>query len=265
MERMIKGTVQYVGTNFHGWQIQKNGRTVQEEIQRALSQIASKPVPVQGAGRTDSGVHALGQVISFPWSGAFPGRLRRALSHMLRPEIRIVSLEEVPDDFNACFSALSKRYIYSLDFGRDADPFSVPFAWHVPYRVDMDLLVQLLPQLEGEHDFAGFQSTGSQPKKTTVRIIYSARLHRGALMGMSGNPDLWRIEFHGNGFLYRMVRNLSGTLIEIARGRFPVEFLGECLRSPGPFVGHCAPAHGLVMGEVFYDDVVESGDKMKTP
>ncbi len=256
MEATLKGTVRYDGTRFAGWQRQSNGRTVQGEIETAMARIAGRHVAVQGAGRTDAGVHALGQVFSCRWPGDPPERLRHALSQMLSPEIRITRLVPVADDFNARFSAKSKRYCYAIDTGSEADPFSARYAWHVPYRLDLALMASLLPKLVGRHDFAGFQSTGSQ-MKTTVRTLYSATLEQGGLVEARDGERLWRFNFHGDGFLYHMVRNMVGTLVEIGRGRFDPAFLDQCVDAPGPFLGHCAPAHGLAMAEVFYDEVTE--------
>ncbi len=248
----LKGTVRYDGTGFAGWQRQDTERTVPGVLEAALSQVAGAPVAVQGASRTDAGVHALGQVFSCQWPGAPPQRLRHAVSSMLRPEVRVTALDTVTDGFNARFDARGKEYAYAVDFGREADPLAARYAWHVPYRIDMDLLRSLLPRLEGRHDFAGFESTGSQ-SRSTVRTLYAVRLKQRAVVGPAGNPGLWRFEFKGDAFLYHMVRNLVGTLIEIARGRFDAAFLGECLASPGPFRGHCAPAHGLFLVRVDYD------------
>lgn len=253
MTYTLKGTVRYLGTHFHGWQAQDDQRTVQGEIESALSRIASAPVRIQGAGRTDAGVHALGQVFSCTWPRPLPPTLRHALCKMLAPEIQITRLETVPEDFNARFSAKSKRYCYTFSFSRDVDPFSAPYSWQVPYRMDLDLVASLLPRLEGEQDFAGFQSTGSQ-MKTTVRTLYEVRLRRGGVVGPADGRDLWHLEFYGDGFLYKMVRNLSGTLVEIGRGRFGPEFIDEALASGGPFLGHCAPAQGLVLKEVHYPE-----------
>lgn len=251
----LKGTLQYDGTLFAGWQIQYQGeRTVQGELEKALSQIAGRAITVQGAGRTDSGVHALGQVFSCSWPCPPPRRLRHALSRMLGPEMRVTALEVAPPDFNARFWATGKRYVYTLDLGREPHPFAARYAWHVRHPLDLEMLRRLLAQAEGTHDFAGFQSAGSQKKRSTVRTIFGASLAQGGLVGPLGAPELWRITFHGDGFLYRMVRNLTGTMVEIARGRFPESFFAECLHSPGPFLGHCAPAQGLCLAEVEYGD-----------
>lgn len=251
MEITLKGIVRYDGSRFAGWQVQPRRRTVQGEMEAAFSRVASQPIRVQGAGRTDSGVHALGQVFSCRWPRPVSERLRHALSQMLSPEIRIVELIEAPETFNARYDALSKRYVYTIDLGREPDPFCAPYAWHVPYRTSMDLITSLLPRIEGRHDFAGFQGAGS-PRPETERTLFEARCTRGAMIGPADAANVWRLSFHGDAFLYRMVRNLTGTLIEIGRGRFSPEFLDECLQSPGPFAGHCAPAHGLVLEKVYY-------------
>ncbi|HNT90059.1 MAG TPA: tRNA pseudouridine(38-40) synthase TruA, partial [Candidatus Hydrogenedentes bacterium] len=165
--------------------------------------------------------------------------------------IRVTDLTEAPADFNARFRATAKCYVYSLDLGREPDPLSARYAWHVPFPIDLERLRALLPLLEGTHDFAGFQSVGN-PAKRTVRTLFSARLDPGGLIQSRDAAVLWRIEFRGDGFLYHMVRNITGTVIEIARGRFAPEFLEESLQSPGPFRGHCAPAHGLALASVEY-------------
>ncbi len=249
----LRATVRYDGTNFCGWQLQPGERTIQGEIEAAMAKMVGKRVVIQCAGRTDSGVHALGQVFSFRWPGEPPARLRHALSQMLRTDIRIVEIARVPDDFNACFSALGKRYAYTFDFGHEADPFSARYAWHVPVTVDLEHVAALLPKLEGRHDFGAFESAGSQPKKTTVRNLHSVRLERGGIIGPRDGDSLWHLSFHGDGFLYRMVRNITGTLVAIGQGRFAPSVLDDCLSGQGRFRGHCAPAHGLVLEEVFYD------------
>lgn len=254
METHLKAVVSYDGTGFCGWQRQRAQRTVQGEIEAALSRIADQPLSIQGAGRTDAGVHAFGQVCSFTWPGEPPARLAHALSKMLAPEIRIESMERVPQDFNARFSATSKRYRYAIEQARTPQPLSARHAWQVPHPLDLALLTSLLPQLEGSHDFAGFQSAGAQERKTTVRTLHSVRLLPEGLCSPAGYDRIFGIEFHGDGFLYKMVRNLTGTLVEIARGRFKPDFLQICLKSPGPFAGHCAPPHGLALMQVHYGD-----------
>jgi len=242
----------YDGTDFAGWQRQRNGLSIQQAIEDALRRLAGVPVVIQGAGRTDAGVHALGQAFSFCWPREHLPRLRHALNDMLAPRIRIDRMLQVSPGFNARFRAVSKRYAYAFDLSRYADPLSARYAWHVPYPLDLDKIRRCLAILPGKKDFAGFQSAGNQ-MKSTVRTLYSAELLPGGWNGARDNDRLWRVEFHGDGFLYRMVRNICGTLIEIGRGRFPESFMGEQLEQGAPFLGHCAPPHGLALMEVQYD------------
>ncbi len=249
----LKCVVRYDGTDFAGWQRQDGQRTVQGALEEALSHIAATPVAIQGAGRTDAGVHALGQVFSCRWPGQPPVRLAHAVSKMLGPAIRLESVETVQPEFSARFNARSKRYVYTIDFNRHPDPFLARYAWHVPYRVDLALVEQCLRLVEGKHDFAGFQSTGSQ-MKNTIRTLYEARLSRGGLFMPEDARGIYKIELFGDGFLYKMVRNLCGTFIEVARGRFTEAFITESLARGGPFLGLCAPARGLALAAVYYDE-----------
>lgn len=252
MELNLKGIVRYDGGRFAGWQVQPDQRTVQGELERCLSQIAGGPVRVHGASRTDAGVHAFGQVFSFRWPAAKGfDRLPRALSSMLGPEIRVVSIEQAADDFHARFSARSKRYAYSICCLRDTDPFTARYAWHIAWEIDWDRLAGLARRLCGRRDFAGFQSAGS-PASCTIRTLETVELHRGCVVGPINDKNGWRLEFAGDGFLYHMVRNMTGTLIEIARGRFPESWLEERLDSRGPFKGLTAPPHGLALIAVTY-------------
>ena len=249
----LKCTVRYDGTDFSGWQRQDGRRTVQGDLEAALSRMASAPVAIQGAGRTDAGVHALGQVFSCRWPGEPPQRLSHALSQMLGPEIRIEGLETAAPEFNARFDATGKRYVYTFDFGRSPDPLLARYAWHVPYRLDLSLVEQCLALVMGTHDFAGFQSTGNQ-MKNTVRTLYKANLLPGGLLTPEDGQGVYKIELFGDGFLYKMVRNLCGTFIEVARGRFTTDFITESLDRGGPFLGLCAPAKGLALATVYYDE-----------
>lgn len=253
MTTNYKAVVRYVGTGFAGWQVQPDARTVQGEIMEALARISGSPVTVHGASRTDSGVHALGQVCSFSMAGPMDAaRLRRSLSQMLGPEIRFVTLELAEDDFHARKSATAKRYWYALDFGREPDPFSAPFAWHGPREVNLDRLATLCKRFEGERDFAGFEGSRAAPKHSTVRNLFSVRLNKGGVVQASDATALWRLEFHGNGFLYKMVRNITGTLVDVARGHLPESRIDALLTASGPYHGFTAPGHGLTLMEVLY-------------
>ncbi len=250
-KKQYKGIICYDGEAFHGWQYQPNKRTVQSELERVLSLITRKEIHVQGASRTDAGVHALGQTFTFYYEGMLPSRLRHAASQLLSPHAKVLQIEEVPLEFDVCRDVKWKKYCYTFDLSQEPDPFSIKYAWHVPFKVDLDMLQALLHKLVGTHDFAGFQSTGSQ-MQTTVRTLYSVELKKGGIISSVSSAHLWHIEFIGNGFLYHMVRNITGTLIEIARGRYPNNFLDECLYENKKFKGLCAPPHGLVLVEIKY-------------
>jgi len=234
MSGRIKAVVRYDGAQFAGWQVQPGERTVQGVLEQALSRIRGEAVRIHGAGRTDSGVHALGQVFSCTWpQDADTGKIRRSLSKMLGPEIRVLSVELVPEEFHAQKDAVSKRYAYAIDFSAEPEPFSAAYSWSVPWDVDLAGLRALARRLVGEHDFAGFCSSGSSVE-TTTRTIYSLQLKQGGVAGPMDNPNLFRLEFHGNGFLYKMVRNITGTLVDIARGAKEEKRLDELLRGKAP-------------------------------
>ncbi|HQH52914.1 MAG TPA: tRNA pseudouridine(38-40) synthase TruA [Candidatus Hydrogenedentes bacterium] len=249
----LKAIVRYEGTAFAGWQVQPGERTVQGSIEAALSKIANRPVSVHGASRTDAGVHALGQVCSWEWpEDADLARLRRSLCKMLGPDIRIETLEQASHGFHARKSAHSKRYAYVLHMARYPDPLLRRYAWTVPWNLDFGLLSALAGRVAGTHDFAGFQGGGSSVQDTT-RTLFSVKLEQGLVVGPETCPGAWRITFHGDGFLYKMARNITGTLVEIARGHAPASRLEHVLGQPGPYHGHTAPPQGLFLLEVLYE------------
>ncbi len=252
-ERLLKGVIRYDGTDFWGWQVQPRGITVQGVLEDALSRIANRSISVIGASRTDSGVHAFGQVFSFSWPMELGyERLPRALSGIIKPIVRIESIEPAPPGFHARRSSTGKRYAYALALSRHPDPMISRYAWSIPWPIDVAHLETLAQRCVGRHDFAGFASSGS-PKVNTERTIQSITLHRGGFVQPIDGTDIWRLEFIGNGFLYHMVRNLMGTLVDVARGHFPEEWIAERLASPGPYHGYTAPGHGLALLEVFYE------------
>ena len=249
----IKAVVRYDGTNFSGWQIQPNAPTVQETIETTMEKLAGHPVKIAGAGRTDSGVHALGQVFNCEWPLRFPlEKLQRALNKLLEPDIRIESIQAVPEDFHASFSATGKRYAYAILPHPHPDPFSARYAWNIAWDVDPARVQTLAQAFVGTYDFAGFCCSGSEAK-TTTRTIHAINVKPGAIVGSQDDTHAWYIEYHGEGFLYKMVRNLTGTLINIARGHLPESVIQERLHAPAPYLGYTAPAKGLFMKEVIYD------------
>lgn len=248
----IKGIVRYDGTDFAGWQVQPDQPTVQGKIEQALATIAQEPIRVIGSGRTDAGVHALAQVFSFQWPGdSPPDSLRRSLTSMLGQSISIDAIEKVADDFNAMYAAQSKFYTYVFSTSSEADPFTSCYAWNPPWPLDRARFGELAQQVAGEHDFAGFCSSGSSVEDT-VRTIHSVEVAEGGAIQPCDRDDHWRVTFHGNGFLYKMVRNIVGTLADVTRGHTPEEAIGERLKAPRPFKGFTAPAHGLFLTRVCY-------------
>ena len=252
MTQRIKAVVRYDGTDYSGWQVQPGRSTVQGVIEKALSAIAGEPISIHCAGRTDAGVHALAQVFHADWNGRKGlDELRRSLSQMLAPAIRIESIVEAPGNFHARYAAQSKRYVYVFSTTRESDPFSARYAWRVPSTVEAQTMRELAQLLVGRHDFAGFTSSGSSVANTE-RTVFSIVTQEGPLVGVPGNSDHWRIEFHGTGFLYKMIRNIVGTLTEVARGKSPEKFIHERLQSKGPYEGFTAPARGLFLTEIDY-------------
>lgn len=241
----LKLTISYDGTTFSGWQIQPNGISIQETIEKALTTIFKRPIRIIGAGRTDAGVHALGQVAHFEVEDEVDLlRLKYSLNGLLPPEIRIHNIESVPTDFHAQRKALSKIYHYNLWLDSTDDPFLTRYHYHFRRKMSQELLQEAAKHFIGQHDFASFTNVGSSAK-TTVRHIYRLDVveQRGGL----------RLEFEGNGFLYKMVRNITGTLLEVATFKkslddLPLLFAAK-ERQKAPAT---APARGLFLIKVNY-------------
>lgn len=204
MER-YKLTLSYDGTSYGGWQIQPNTVTIQQVLEETLSQLLNQQTHVRGSGRTDAGVHAVAQTAHFTTDRPPPSV--HSLNALLPPDIRILDLQPVDPSFHACYSATGKIYHYNLDLSSVHDPFTRPYALHIRRSLDLDRLQEAIPLLIGTHDFASFANTGSSVK-TTTRTLYTITLSRHA--------HLFRLTFHGNGFLYKMVRNLTQTLLHVA-------------------------------------------------
>lgn len=245
-----KVTLEYDGRHFAGWQRQADaaGATVQGVLEEALSRLCAAPVVVHGSGRTDAGVHARGQVASF-----FSPRARRAEeiikggNCLLPPGAAILAAEEAPDDFHARFSALGKAYEYDFLLSPTRRPLLEGLAFPVGPGLDWQEVQAALPHLVGEHDFAAFQSTGSQVSQT-VRRIHLAALSRP-------REHLIRLTVCGSGFLRHQVRAIAGTLAEIGRGRFKAASLKEIIASKNrAMAGPTAPPGGLCLARVFYNE-----------
>lgn len=243
--RTIKLIIAYDGTDFVGWQRQGRGVSVQGLIEEALSAIDRAPVTLHGAGRTDSGVHALAQVatarVTSPIGDA---RLARALNAHLPESIRVTGLTTVPDDFHARFSAVSKAYEYRIWNARTLPPFIRLYAWHIMEPLDVSAMREATEAIIGEHDFAAFRSARSV-NHTTVRAVTSA--------GWKVDGATLTFEIAGTGFLRYMVRSLVGTLVEIGRRTRPPADMARLLAAPDrSAAGRTAPAHGLFLVKVDY-------------
>jgi tRNA pseudouridine38-40 synthase len=258
--RTLKLTIAYDGTDFAGWQRQAADRTVQAAIEDALAPIeARERVVIIGAGRTDAGVHAAGQVASVILDSAI-GRdqLRRALNATLPPDVRIMAVEDVPAGFNAQFAAIRKTYRYWIWSEGVVPPQLRRFVWHVPQPLDAGAMDAAAQAIVGEHDFAGFQAAGSDVITTVramvrseVRAVDPASLSIGATPVVSGR--LWCYEIAGTGFLRHMVRNIAGTLADIGRGRRPATDVAAIIASRDRATASAtAPPHGLVLWSVEY-------------
>ncbi len=256
----FKLTLEYDGREFAGWQDQlERERTVQGELLRALREIASGPVRLMGAGRTDAGVHAEGQVASAAFETRLDGEtLRRALNAKLPLDIAVLAADLRHDAFDARRDALAKRYRYALWNGVLPSPLRAPRAWQVREPLEPALLRAGAERLLGSHDFASFRGAGSAVK-TNLRT-----LHRIDVTGEAGGEI--QLAFEGDGFLRHMVRNLVGSLVEVGAGRRAPGWLDEVLEARDRAVaGRTAPACGLVLEWVRYPDDAEVAGKSAQP
>lgn len=242
--------VTYDGTRYVGWQVQPNGVSIQGLLEECLSTLLKEKIRVLGAGRTDAGTHALGQGAHFVTEKPLDHlQMLRSLNGMLPYDIRVIELKSVPDSFHAQYSALGKEYHYHLWLEPSLSPFLRLYRHHVPYQIDCELLQEAANLFVGTFDFATFANVGSTVK-STVRSIY-----RLDVVKQEGGV---RLEFEGNGFLYKMVRNIVGTLLEVASGRRRIEEIKVLLdKKDRRAAGIAAPARGLFLMKVHYNLVKE--------
>jgi tRNA pseudouridine38-40 synthase len=250
--RLLKLTVAYDGGAYVGWQRQADGTSIQGLIEEALARIEGQPVTVTGAGRTDAGVHALGQVASVRVETTHScDTYVRALNAALPEDVRVRRVEEMPETFHARFDARAKTYRYRILTGPIASPFELRYAWHVTFPLDREAMRIALASCVGEHDFAAFQAAGSIVSGT-VRTIHRATLEE-ARTEVDPETPLLTLTVTGDGFLRHMVRTLTGTLIEVGRGRRPASDLPRLLEARDRAqAGETAPPHGLFLVEVTY-------------
>ena len=254
--RNILLTVSYDGSAYHGWARQPGLKTVCGRMEETLSAYFSTPVVLEGASRTDAGVHAYGQRATLKAELGVPvEKIPMVFNTALADDrieglsdIRIVAAEERPAGFHARFDAKGKRYIYRIRNSKDPDIFLKRYRWQVAPELDLDAMQAACPHIVGEHDFACFQSAGGTPRETTVRTVYSLDIQRS-----SADPAELELRIEGDGFLYNMVRIITGTITEVGLGKRRPEDIPEIISSKDRSkAGIIAPAGGLWLDEVFY-------------
>lgn len=252
--RNLKVTIRYDGTDFAGWQVQPGLPTVQGALADALERITSEPTKVTGAGRTDAGVHAIGQVANFRTSSNIATRnLERGVNSMLAPRIRIDSIEEVPEKFDARRHALNKRYRYSILIAEFADPFLSRYSWRMRAELDTDLMKEAAQNLVGKHDFTSFQGSAGKDR-SPIRTVYSLDIEKVAAHYPGDARDgLVTVDICADGFVYKMVRNIVGTLVEVGRNKIAPQRVSEILEARDrQQAGPAVPAQGLCLISVQY-------------
>ena len=287
--RNIRLTIAYDGTEFHGWQLQPNRPTIQGALVEVAARLTGERVFLFGAGRTDAGVHALGQTASFKTRSALaPGEFLRAFNALLPPAIRVLRCEEESPDFHPRWQALEKTYQYRIYRGRIVPPFDQRYVLHYPYPLDEATMARAARLYEGEHDFTAFAGAEGDEEegrqRTPVREVLSARIERiargniwteafaraasaadppspaGAGQGTAPSPshavgEELVFTVRGRSFLRFMVRKMVGTLLEIGRGRLrPEDITEQFEKRDRSAVGPTAPPHGLFLVSIEYPD-----------
>lgn len=249
LERNIRLLIAYDGTHYQGWQRQKESPTIQGTIEDSLNKITQRTISLAGAGRTDSGVHAWGQVASFKTTSTLPTEtIESALNSLLPRDIWVRRVSEAEPTFHARFSCRAKVYDYFLCHNPGKNPFFRHYFWRLRQPVDPDLIRAGLSLFLGEHDFAGFQSQGSEVS-TSVRTLYQASLLPGPWGG-------FKLRFMANGFLRHMVRNMVGTLIRVGLKRISITEVQAIMDSRDRSrAGEMAPAQGLFLRKCLYQEM----------
>ncbi|OGW77172.1 MAG: tRNA pseudouridine(38-40) synthase TruA [Omnitrophica bacterium RIFCSPHIGHO2_02_FULL_49_9] len=243
--RTFRLTLEYDGTCLNGFQCQPNCRTVQGELQRALGHVFQRKIKAVGSGRTDSGAHAEGQTVHIKLNTKIPpDNIKRALNHYLPQDISVVDVQVAPPKFHAQFSARWKTYQYRVLNADVRSPLARFRAYFVPYPLKVAAMKHAARSFVGRHDFRAFESSGGR-RKNAVRTIRKLTLHK------QGSMMTFTVE--ANGFLYKMVRSLVGTLLEVGRGRLSIQKVSRGLRLKNrKLMGPTAPAHGLTLLGVTY-------------
>ncbi len=245
MSQNHKITLMYNGTDFSGWQIQKNATTVQEEVEKAFATILRQPVEMVGASRTDAGVHAMNYVAhSFFDTDIENERLMLGVNAVLPEGIRVKSIENCDEEFHSRYSAKSKTYIYRIDTSPYGDVFKKPYVWRFRYPLDYEEMKKCPEHFLGKHDFSAFMSKGGQAK-TFERTIYECELTK--------EDEIITLKIRGDGFLYNMVRIIAGTILSAGRGYLKADDIPDIILSKErKNAGITAPPEGLMLYEIEY-------------
>lgn len=244
----IKATVSYNGTSYFGWQKTREGPSIEESLEIAFERILQEEVKLQAASRTDRGVHAYGQVVNLfsQKEDLDLSILKRGVQAVLPKDISLISLEFASDAFHPTLDCHSKEYLYQICNSPVQLPFHRDFSWHYPYSLNFEHMQKAAQFLQGKHDFSAFTNQGSEVSENAIREIYS--------LSITAMPQE-RLQFSiiGNRFLYKMVRNLVGTIVYIGQGKIVLENLPAILESRDrKLAGITAPAHGLYLNKIFY-------------
>jgi tRNA pseudouridine38-40 synthase len=254
--KQIKLTLQYDGTDYSGWQVQDNERTIQGILEDAVFKITGERIRITGASRTDAGVHAFAQVAAFRTSsGLAPEVFSRAINANIPNDIRVIKAEESAADFHPRYSAKNKTYSYLISQPGDYSVFLRRYSWQVNYKLNSDSMKEAADYLSGTHDFTSFRASGcgsKNPVRTIFKIEVSA-LPSVDFMSFRFNVPLIKISIQADAFLRHMVRNIAGMLVEIGRGRNPASHMKEVLNLKDRcFSGPAAPPNGLFLEEINY-------------
>ncbi len=243
--RNIKLTIQYDGTNYCGWQSQKNGIAIQDVIEKHLKKILNEKIKLIGSGRTDSGVHAKGQIANFKTSSNLPpGKIKKAINKNLPKDIVITKAVTTKESFHAQYSPKSKLYRYALSSKDTISPFNRNYVAKIPYKLDLGIMKKEAKTLKGKHNFSAFEGARSK-RESAVRSIKDINIKKK-------NGSVY-IDMESDGFLYNMARNIAGTLIEIGRGYYKPGAMKKILKSKNrKNAGPTAPAKGLCLMKVKY-------------
>ena len=246
MKKNFKITIEYDGTRYHGWQRQKNDRTIQAEIEKAILNVTGRQVALTGSGRTDAGVHAYAQVANFKCETRLDGQaLLGGLNSLTDDDIVVTECREVEESFHARYDVKSKTYVYKILNRPTPAAIGRQYAWHVRKKLNRETMRAAISHLIGSHDFKAFEGSGS-PRSHTTRQVFKADL-------IDGQDGVLAFEIEAEGFLRFMVRNIVGTLVDVGLGKTsPDEFEYILNSRDRSLAGATAPAHGLFLKNVMY-------------